>query len=138
MAVEELVSVIAKMLTMMGLPRSCARVLAVLYAVGVPLSVKELIDLTGYSRSSVFYAVKVLESDNLLLRMRKGRIVVYKPAVSLARLLVETQARLLERARRVISKLVESGHGHENIVRLERELRELAAKLFELGGVIHC
>jgi len=125
--IEEALAGIAQLLASLGFPRSCARILAALYLASTPLSSRELAEMTGYSKSAISAALKALEGSHLILRLRRGRVSTYAPAISLSNLVAEVQARLLERIRARIRRL-----GHQVNSSLGAKLHSLDDELSTL------
>jgi DNA-binding transcriptional regulator GbsR (MarR family) len=123
--------VLARLLYALGFPRSCARILAALYLSDRPLTSKELIDITGYSKSSVSAAMKMLEGRKLVRKLRQGRLGSYTPSVSLSQLFLEYQVSLLKRTRARVRELRARANAtlREKLEHLELELERLISKL---------
>jgi len=127
----EALPAISRLLHNLGFPKTCAQILAALYLSDRPLTSKELIEITGYSKSSISAAVKMLESRRLVHKFKHGRYGSYTPSVSLSQLFLEAQVNLLERARSRVSELrgrVNSSLG-ARLERMEKELAHLITKL---------
>ncbi|MEM2372200.1 MAG: MarR family transcriptional regulator [Thermofilaceae archaeon] len=129
-AATEALLVIAYLLISAGLPRSSAIVLAALYLFSQPLSSKELIRITGYSKSAISAATRMLESKRLIARCKHGREFAYKPQTTLGKALLELHASILERARRHVAILLKNNNLlHElNLASIENELNSLLNK----------
>ena len=130
-SVVEALPIISRLLHNLGFPKTCARILAALYFSDQPLTSKELIEITGYSKSSISAAVKMLESRRLVHKFKCGRYGSYAPSVSLSQLFLEAQVGLLERTRSRVSELrgrVNSSLG-ARLERMEKELAHLITKL---------
>jgi len=125
--------VLARLLHALGFPKSCAKVLAALYLSDRPLTSKELIDITGYSKSSISAAMKMLEGRQLVRKLKRGRFGTYTPSVSLSQLFLEAQVNLLERARARVREL--RGRANASLsTRLEHLESELAHLISRLRG----
>jgi|GEM_PF-1684687 len=128
---NEAVASISQLLAPLGLPRSCVRVLAALYASEAPLSGRELAEVTGYSKSAISAAVRMLERDCLGDRLERGRESAYVPSVGIADLVLEAQAKLVERVRSRIRSLKTRVNStlSSKLHLLDRELEILLTKL---------
>ncbi|PLJ77985.1 MarR family transcriptional regulator [Infirmifilum sp. NZ] len=110
---HEALSVLSGAFSPLNLPKSSAMVLALLYTLGKPLDCVEIQRVTGYSKSAVSAALRVLESHRLVHRFRSGRRNFYAPSIPLGRLVAEAHIRMLKTAR--------------------ERLREISARAPELG-----
>lgn len=119
---HETVVHISSVLSSLGLPRTSAVILAFLYVAGRPLDCVEISKSTGYSRSSISQAMKHLEAQRLVLRIKHGRRGLYKPSLRLSHLLVELYARTLEGARARLRRLREDVRDDTRLAELEEEL----------------
>lgn len=130
LAVTEALLVIAYLLASAGLPRSSAVVLAALYLFSRPLSSKELIQITGYSKSAISAATRMLESKRLIAKYKLGREFAYKPRMALGRALLELHASILEKARMRVAALRRNSHllRELNLTLIESELNSLLDK----------
>ena len=128
---NEAVASISQLLTPLGLPRCCVKVLAALYASEVPLSGRELAEVTGYSKSAISTAVRLLERDCLIYRLKRGRESAYVPSVGIADLVLEAQAKLVERVRSRIRSLKSRVNStlSSKLHLLDKELEILLTKL---------
>jgi len=128
---NEAVASISQLLTPLGLPRSCVRVLAALYASEAPLSGRELAEVTGYSKSAISAAVRMLERNCLIYRLKRGRESAYVPSVGIADLVLEAQAKLIERVRSRIRSLKTRVNStlSSKLHLLDKELEILLTKL---------
>ncbi len=124
LAVTEALLVIAYLLTSAGLPRSGAVVLAALYLFSRPLSSKELIQITGYSKSAISAATRMLEGKRLITRYKLGREFAYKPRTTLGKALLGLHASILEKARTHVVALRRNSHllRETNLTMIENEL----------------
>ena len=113
---------ISSVLSSLGLPRTSAVILAFLYVAGRPLDCAEISRGTGYSRSSISQAMKHLEAQRLVLRIKHGRRGLYKPSLRLSHLLVELYARTVEGALARLRRLREYAGGDGRLEELEEEL----------------
>lgn len=130
LAITEALLVISYLLTSAGLPRSSAVVLAALYLFSRPLSSKELIQITGYSKSAISAATRMLESKRLIARHKLGREFTYKPRTTLGRALLELHASILEKARTHVAALRRNSYllRELNLTVIENELNSLLNK----------
>lgn len=129
--IVEALPVLSRLLHALGFPKGCARILAALYLSDKPLSSKELIEITGYSKSSVSAAVKMLEGKRLVRKFKHGRFGVYAPSISLSQLFLEAQIGLLNRARSRVRELKDRGNSSfsARLERVEKDLTRLIARL---------
>ncbi len=120
---HEAIAVLSGTFAPLNLPKSSSLILALLYTLGRPLDCIEIQQATGYSKSAVSAALRVLESHRLVHRVKRGRRSAYAPSRSLARLLAEAHLRMLRSARehlREISK--RTPELKDSIARLDSEL----------------
>ncbi len=132
-SVADALPALARLLHALGFPRCSARVLAALYLSDKPLTSKELIDITGYSKSSISAAMKMLEGRRLVHKLKQGRLGSYSPSVSLSQLFLEAQVNLLERTRAKMRELRSKANASLSS-RLEHLEGELAHLIFKLKG----
>ncbi|MEM1521705.1 MAG: MarR family transcriptional regulator [Thermofilaceae archaeon] len=120
-------ALLSMMLVTLGIPRSCARVLAVLYLSEKPLTSRELAELTGYSRSTISAATRMLASRRMIRKLRRGRHDTYVAHIGLSQLLLEAQISLLEHVVKKIGEIrlkINSTLGNK-LAAVERELTDL-------------
>ncbi|MEZ0345861.1 MAG: MarR family transcriptional regulator [Infirmifilum sp.] len=133
MVLMELLAVLSSAFAPLNVPKSSAFILALLYAIRKPLDTSEIERITGYSKSAVSAALKVLESHKLVNRFRSGRRNLYLPSTPLPRLLAESHIRMLksinERLREISRRSPEVG---EHLSHINSELI-VAIKALEAG-----
>jgi len=69
---------IASLLMRLDLPRVASLTLATLLIASEPLSLAELSERTGYAKSHLSYAVKLLERSSLIDRVVVGKQIMFK------------------------------------------------------------
>lgn len=62
----------------LGLTLSAAVVLKVMLSSNIPLTFKEIVEMTGYAKGHVSFTLKQLEARKLIYRVYEGRKVKYK------------------------------------------------------------
>lgn len=124
---SDAVALLAITLTTLGIPRSCARILAILYLSEKPLTSKELAELTGYSKSTISAATRMLASRRMIRKLKQGRRDTYVAQISLSQLLLEAQISLLEHVVKKIREMrlkINSALGRK-LATVESELTSL-------------
>lgn len=117
----------------LGLPRSCAKILAVLYLAGRPLTSREIAEITGYSKSTISATTRMLVYQKIVKKLKRDRCDAFTTQVSLSKLLLETQAEMMECA---LNKIKEIKSKVNSIILLrldhiENELNYLIQKFRE-------
>jgi len=128
---QKVIATISGLLITAGIPRSGARILAILYLVSMPLTIQELATLSGYSESTIFSALKLLKERNLVTRLHSRGRALYTPSISLSALITEAHSSIVERARNRLRSI--RGEYNEvlgsKIRLLEHELEALIRRL---------
>ena len=133
--VAEAAAALSIALSAYGLPRSAARVLALLLLSGVPLTSKEVAKLTGYSKSTISAALRMLESMKVIRRMRQGRSAAFAASISLSQFLLKVQVDAVEGIVRRVREI--KGRADPSLKRrLESIEGELASLSSRLRGVV--
>lgn len=135
----EVLAVLSTSFSPLNLPKSSALILALLYAFRRPLNCSEIQNLTGYSKSAVSAALKVLESHRLVHKVKSGRKNIYVTSLPLPRLVAEAHLRALrstaERLREISRR---SPQLLESIDHLDSELSKailaIEASLYGVDG----
>ncbi|QOJ79341.1 helix-turn-helix domain-containing protein [Infirmifilum lucidum] len=130
---HEAIAVLSGTFAPLNLPKSSSLILALLYTLGRPLDCIEIQQATGYSKSAVSAALRVLESHRLVHRVKRGRRSAYAPSHSLAKLLTEAHVRMLRSAREHLHEISKQiPKLNDNIARLDSELSN-AIRILEAG-----
>ncbi|MEM1632443.1 MAG: hypothetical protein QXX83_09975 [Thermofilum sp.] len=109
-----------------GVPRPSAVILSLLYLVDRPLDYGEISSLSGYSKSSVSQAMKILEHYHLVSRVKSKRKSAYMPSLPLRSALAELQVRVVESAAQGLRERGKrSPELSTRVEKLEKELKEL-------------
>lgn len=118
---------ISSFLASMGFPPSCSKVLATLYLSEKPLSSRELREATGYSKSTIAAAIKVLLSRKLVCRVREGKRRLYALNSDLGHLFFSAHEGVIERVKSKTRELRERAGLplSSRLVHLEEELNQL-------------
>ncbi len=133
--VAEAAAALSIALSAYGLPRSAARVLALLLLSGVPLTSKEVAKLTGYSKSTISAALRMLEGMKVIRRMRQGRSAAFAASISLSQFLLKVQVDAVEGIVRRVREI--KGRADPSLKRrLESIEGELASLSSRLRGVV--
>ncbi|AKG38679.1 hypothetical protein MA03_04440 [Infirmifilum uzonense] len=135
----EILSILSTTFAPLNLPRSSALILALLYAVRRPLNCSEIQSMTGYSKSAVSAALKVLESHRLVHKVKSGRRNHYSPSLTLPRLVAESHLMMLRSARDRIRELSRRFPQHgDSLSLLDSEISSVIstfeASLHGVGG----
>ncbi len=91
--IQELQHVI---MVILGLPRTHARVLGALMVLHKPVGLKELSEVTGYSKSTVSTYLGILERMNLVSRVKTGGKLLFQAKKDLVSLFLERQQLILK------------------------------------------
>ncbi len=92
------VEVLASLLTMLRLPKVAALALSVLLVESRPMSLSEISKATGYAKSHLSEALKLLESSSLVERVVRGRRVAFRPRKKAVELLLRKHLQDLRRS----------------------------------------
>ncbi len=84
-----------RILSSLNLPYSCNTILSILLLLQNHLTIKDLMNLTGYTKSTVATCLNILCRMYLVSRSRKDRSYVYKASVDLPDVLIEKQESLI-------------------------------------------
>lgn len=129
----EAAAILAGAFAPLNLPKPSAVVLALLYLFGKPLDCTELQKFTGYSRSAISAALRVLESHRLVHKVKRGRRSAYSASMPLVKLVTEAHLRALRSVRERLGEF--SGRLpelRESVGRLDSELAR-AIRVLEVG-----
>ncbi len=126
------VEALASLLTLLRLPKVAALVLSVLLIESRPMSLSEISIATGYAKSHLSSALKLLESSSLVERVVYGKKVLFKPRKKALENLVRKHMEDISRSLgNVRAKLTDIPSLEKSIEKIDIRLREL---LNQLGG----
>ncbi|MCD6323977.1 MAG: hypothetical protein J7L55_02570 [Desulfurococcales archaeon] len=125
--IEALVS----LLTMLRLPRVAALVLSVLLMESRPMSLGEISAVTGYAKSHLSSALKLLESSSLVERVVTGKKVVFRPRKKAVELLLRKHLQDIRKALNEVRSKLNTSSLSESIDKVDVWFKEI---IRELGG----
>lgn len=92
---EDVVNGLHKLFIHLGLQDSCSAILKTLILSNKPLSVKDLIRLTGYSKSTISTCLSTLEHLDLINKTKINRYYIYGVTNNLIEYFIEKQRKFL-------------------------------------------
>jgi DNA-binding transcriptional regulator GbsR (MarR family) len=126
------VDALASLLTLLRLPKVAALALSVLLIESRPMSLSEISSATGYAKSHLSSALKLLESSSLVERVVYGREVLFKPRKeALERLVRKHVEDISSSLSNVKAKLTDIPSLSRSIEKIDIRFKEL---LNQLGG----
>ena len=143
--VEEVIASMEQSAEVYGLSRSAGRVYGVLYFADAPLSIPELVEETGYAKSTISNVTRKLDRIGLVHRRSSeggGRRVRFAAETELWFVIQDVLQQYLHReviaTQRTLDRSLDragsrSGSGHENLESME-ELRRSYAELEDVLG----
>jgi len=128
---QKIIGIVAGLLAAAGLPRNSAKILAVLYLSSTPLTLRELMSITGYSKSTLFAALRTLREWDFVSRLRSRGKVLYMPSKDLASVIIRTHHSTIDRFKNLLRETrAENGSTlSRRILAIEDELERLKSRL---------
>lgn len=131
---------VQKLLSHLNLPYSCSLILGILLLFQSSITIKDLMLLTGYAKSTVSTCLNILDKINVVSRVKKGKGNVYVTNVDLMQLLILKQKSIVSneieplsnKIDKVLSEMKVSSEMSERLSKLSTKLKMLAHQLNQL------
>ncbi len=127
-----MVGALVKLFTLLKLPPVAAVVLSTLLTAEEPMGLKELSEVTGYAKSHLSMALKLLENGSLVERVISGKKARFRARKEAVERLIKRHLRELRR--RISQSIQEMSDVPAIRETLEEIDREVQALIKRLGG----
>lgn len=138
--VSPLIRIIQNMLKHLNLPYSCGLILSTLILLQVGVSFRDIIKLTGYTKSTVSTCLNLLDKVSMVSKVKDGRRYIYRTKVDLHEILLSKQKSILideiEPLQNEIEALISErrvrGEVSERLSKLSTKLKTISTHLRQL------
>lgn len=128
---------VQKLLSHLNLPYSCSLILGILLLFQSSVTIKDLILLTGYAKSTISTCLNILDKINMVSRVKRGKDNAYVSNVDLMQILILKQKAILSneieplsnKIDKVLSEMKVSNEVSERLSKLRTKLKILANQL---------
>ncbi|MEM0454180.1 MAG: BlaI/MecI/CopY family transcriptional regulator [Sulfolobales archaeon] len=136
--VSPLIKVIQDVLKHLNLPYSCSLILSTLILLQMGISFKDIIKLTGYTKSTVSTCLNLLDKISMVSKVKKGREYVYKTNVDLPEILLLKQKSILTYEIEPLQNQIDTLINEKKLKNeISERLNKLSMKLRALSANIH-
>ncbi|MEM0362156.1 MAG: BlaI/MecI/CopY family transcriptional regulator [Sulfolobales archaeon] len=136
--VSPLIKIIQDILKHLNLPYSCSLILSTLILLQIGVTFKDIITLTGYTKSTVSTCLNILDKISMVSKVKKGRKYLYRTKVDLPELLLLKQKSMLTNEIEPLRNKIDAIISEREIKgEISERLRQLSAKLKILSTHLH-
>ncbi|MEM3325682.1 MAG: helix-turn-helix domain-containing protein [Thermoplasmata archaeon] len=128
MEMNELITLIKKLMKNMGLNESSCLVYAVLSVSEKPLCIKEISAKTGYSITMVYSSIKDLMENNLVERIRMGKRILYTANINFIDVFERRRKKLMDEFILPISNIDINKYSKNQRI---KEIKEYAKNVYD-------
>ncbi len=137
---KKFIEIVERMMIRWGYTHTDGKVYALLLLNEKPLTINELVQLTGLSRSSVSTSLNKLARDYLVIVRKSGKTKLFYPIPAFLEKFLKQPKEILEKEvkplKNIVSILMKRGQSFEQKVRFEEILSDLNALECVLSKII--